>query len=99
MRSVCHAANLQGIAAPALTGPGFGGSHLNASQQRGVVKQTMPLAAPGSLKPEDYAAVMAILVGYDCVQPSSGGPEPFPTTDLASLQQVELGSATCAPKK
>jgi alcohol dehydrogenase (cytochrome c) len=97
--AVCHGANLQGLSAPALTGPGFGRSHLNASQLRGVVTQSMPLTAPGSLKPDEYAAVMAFLLSYDCVQPSSGGQEPFPTTDLASMQQVELGSATCAPKK
>lgn len=97
--AVCHDANLQGISAPALTGPGFGRSHLNASQLRGVVTQTMPLTAPGSLKPNDYAAVTAFLLSYDCVQPSSGGQEPFPTMDLASLQKVELGSATCDPKK
>jgi alcohol dehydrogenase (cytochrome c) len=97
--AVCHGANLQGISAPALTGPGFGRSHLNASQLRGVVTQTMPLTAPGSLKPEDYGAVMAFVLSYDCVQPSGGGQQPFPTTDLPSLRQVELGSATCAPKK
>jgi len=37
--AVCHGANLQGISAPALTGPGFGRSHLNASQLRTVVTQ------------------------------------------------------------
>jgi hypothetical protein len=88
---------LQGTSAPALTGPGFGHSHLNAAQLRGVVTQSMPLTAPGSLKPDEYAAVMAFLLSYDCVQPSDGGQQQFPTTDLPSLQQVELGSATCAP--
>jgi cytochrome c5 len=97
--AVCHGANLQGTSAPALTGPGFGRSHLNASQLRGVVTQSMPLTAPGSLKPDEYAAVMAYLLSYDCVQPSGGGQQPFPTTGLPSLQQVELGSATCAPKQ
>jgi cytochrome c len=97
--AVCHGANLRGISAPALTRPGFGRSHLNASQLRSVVTQTMPLTAPGSLKPDDYAAVMAFLLGYDCVRPSGGGQQPFPITDLPSLQQVELGSATCAAKK
>jgi mono/diheme cytochrome c family protein len=91
--AVCHGANLRGISAPALTRPGFGRSHLNASQLRSVVTPTMPLTAPGSLKPDDCAAVMAFLLSYDCVQ------QPFPITDLPSLQQVELGSATCAAKK
>ena len=57
--AVCHGANLQGVSAPALTGPSFGRSHLNGAQLRTVVVQTMPLTAPGSLKPDEYAAVMA----------------------------------------
>jgi alcohol dehydrogenase (cytochrome c) len=96
--SVCHGANLQGISAPALTGPSFGRSHLTAEQLRTVVVQTMPLTAPGSLTPDEYAAVLAYLLNYDCVQPAAAGQQPFPTQDLPALQQVVLGSATCAPK-
>jgi len=97
--AVCHGASLQGISAPALTGPGFGHSHLNGAQLRSVVTQSMPLTAPGSLTPDEYAAVMAFLLSYDCVQPSSAGQQPFPSTEFPALEQVELGSATCAPKK
>jgi alcohol dehydrogenase (cytochrome c) len=96
--AVCHGANLQGVSAPALTGPSLGRSHLNGSQLRTVVVQTMPLTAPGSLKPDEYAAVMAYLLSYDCVQPSGGGQQEFPTQDLPDLQHVELGSATCPVK-
>ena len=96
--AVCHGGNLQGVSAPALTGPSFGRSHLNGSQLRTVVVQTMPLTAPGSLKPEEYAAVMAYLLSYDCVQPAGDGQQPFPTEDLPDLQHVELGSATCPAK-
>jgi mono/diheme cytochrome c family protein len=96
--AVCHGANLQGISAPALTGPSFGRSHLNASQLRTVVTQTMPLTAPGSLKPDENAAVMAYLLSYNCVQAAGGGQQEFPTQDLPALQQVELGSASCPPK-
>ena len=96
--AVCHGANLQGVSAPALTGPSFGRSHLNASQLRAVVVQQMPLTAPGTLKPDEYAAVMAYLLSYDCVQPASGGKQPFPTDDVPALKEVELGGATCAPK-
>jgi mono/diheme cytochrome c family protein len=95
--ALCHGANLQGLSAPALTGAGFGHSHLNAAQLRNVVTQTMPLTAPGSLKPEDYAAVMAFLLSYDCVQASGDGQQPFPTMDLPALQQVTLGTTTCGP--
>lgn len=96
--AVCHGQNLQGLSAPALTGPSFGRSHLNAGQLRTVVVQTMPLTAPGSLKPDEYAAVLAYLLSYDCVQPAGDGQQSFPTEDVSALQQVELGSATCAPK-
>jgi hypothetical protein len=64
-----------------------------------VVTQTMPLTAPGALTPDEYAAIMAFLLSYDCVQPAGDGQQPFPTTDLPSLQQVEIGSATCAATK
>jgi mono/diheme cytochrome c family protein len=94
--ALCHGANLQGLSAPALTGAGFARSHLNAAQLRSVVTQTMPLTAPGSLTPADYAAVMAFLLSYDCVQPS-GDRQPFPTADLPALKQVTLGAGTCAP--
>jgi alcohol dehydrogenase (cytochrome c) len=95
--AICHGANLQGLSAPALTGPGFGRSHLSASQLHGVVTQTMPLTNPGSLKPDEYAAVMAFLLSYDCVKPTDAR-QPFPTTDTPALQQVTLGGTTCAPK-
>jgi hypothetical protein len=39
------------------------------------------------------------LLSYACVQPAGDGKQPFPTSDLPSLQQVELGSATCEVKK
>jgi hypothetical protein len=58
----------------------------------------MPLTAPGSLTGDEYAAVMAYLLSYDCVQPAGDGKQEFPTEELPNLQQVELGSATCPPK-
>jgi hypothetical protein len=63
-----------------------------------LLVQTMPLTAPGSLKPDEYAAVMAYLLSYDCVQPAGGGQQQFPTEEPPDLQHVKLGSATCAPK-
>ncbi len=94
----CHGASLQGLSAPALTGPGFGHSHLNAGQLRVIVTQSMPLTAPGSLPADDYAAVMAFMLNYDCVPPSGNSQQPFPTTEIPALQQVTLGGTTCAPK-
>ena len=97
--ALCHGASLQGVSAPALTGPGFGHSHLTAAQLRDAVTQRMPLTSPGSLKPAEYASVMAFLLSYDCVKPAGTGQLPFPTTALPDLQQVTLGSTTCAPKE
>jgi mono/diheme cytochrome c family protein len=96
--AACHGPNLQGMSAPALTGPSFGRSHLSAAQLRSVVTQTMPLTAPGSLEPDEYASVLAFLLSYDCVAPAGGG-QPLPATDLPALQQVTLGSTSCAPKQ
>jgi mono/diheme cytochrome c family protein len=93
----CHGANLQGLSAPALSGPGFGHSHLNAAQLRGIVTQSMPLTAPGSLPADDYAAVMAFMLNYDCVPPT-GNSQPFPTTAIPALQTVTLGGTACPPK-
>jgi alcohol dehydrogenase (cytochrome c) len=97
--AACHGANLQGMSAPALTGSSFGRSHLTAAQLRSVVTQSMPLTAPGSLKPDEYASVLAFLLSYDCVKPAGNGQQPLPTTDLPALQQVTLGATTCAPKQ
>jgi alcohol dehydrogenase (cytochrome c) len=94
--AACHGATLQGVSAPALTGAAFGHSHLNASQLRAVVTQQMPLTAPGSLKPAEYASLMAFLLDYDCVKPAGNGLQPLPTTDLPALQQVQIGGTTCA---
>jgi alcohol dehydrogenase (cytochrome c) len=94
--AACHGATLQGVSAPALTGPAFAHSHLTASQLRGAVTQRMPLTSPGSLKPQEYASLMAFLLAYDCVKPAANGEQPFPTTGLPALQQVQLGGTTCA---
>jgi hypothetical protein len=91
-------ADLQGTSAPALTGPGFGRSHLSASQLRDVVTQRMPLTSPGSLNPRDYASVMAFLLSYDCVKPAGDGQQPFPTGALPVLPQATVGGTTCASR-
>jgi alcohol dehydrogenase (cytochrome c) len=96
--AVCHGANLQGVSAPALTGPSFGRSHLNGAQLRTVVVDTMPLTAPGSLKPDENAAVIAYLLSYNCVQAAGDGRQELQAAELPELQHVELGSASCPPK-
>jgi hypothetical protein len=72
--------------------------HLNGAQFRTGVTQLMPLTAPGSLSPDEYAAVLAFLLSYDCVQQAGDGRQEFPTQETPALKEVELGSATCSPK-
>jgi mono/diheme cytochrome c family protein len=91
----CHGAQLQGVSAPALTGPGLANAHLNLSQMRTIVTQQMPLNAPGSLKPDQYAAVIAYLLSYDCVAHSQVGTEAFPTTDRPEFKKVVFGGRSC----
>jgi mono/diheme cytochrome c family protein len=94
----CHGAQLQGVSAPALTGASFARAHLTLSQTRSVVTTQMPLGAPGSLSPEQYADIMAYLLSYDCVPPALGGKVPFPTKDQPAFSKVILGGRSCPPK-
>jgi hypothetical protein len=57
----------------------------------------MPLTAPASLSPDDYASVMAYMLAYDCVKPAGNGKLPFPTADDPALAKVTVGAKTCAP--
>jgi alcohol dehydrogenase (cytochrome c) len=91
----CHGAGLQGVSAPALTGPSMARLNLSVSQMRTIATQQMPLTAPGSLSPADYANVLAYIAAYDCLKPAGGGKVPFPTSDLPRLAQAHIGSATC----
>jgi hypothetical protein len=91
-----NGSNLQGVSAPALTGPSFGRSHFDAAQLRSIVVQTMPPTARGALKPDEYAAVIAYLLSYDCVPAAGNGKQRFPTTDAPSLKRITLGGTTCA---
>lgn len=91
----CHGAQLQGVSAPALTGTAIANAHLTLSQLRSIVTTQMPLTAPGSLKPAEYADVIAYLLKYDCVQASQEGTEPFPTTNQPEFSKVVIGGRSC----
>ena len=95
--ALCHGDRLQGVSAPALTGASFAKSHLNVSQIRSVVITQMPLTAPGSLSPDDFASVMAYTLSYSCVKSQGNGKIPFPTTDQPGLAKVTIGAKTCPP--
>ena len=57
---------LEGVAAPALKGPAFGdmanAQSLTADALLDVISNTMPQSDPGSLKPEEFAAVTAYIL-------------------------------------
>jgi alcohol dehydrogenase (cytochrome c) len=97
--SACHGASLQGVSAPALTGANFGSDKLNLAQVRTIVTTTMPLTAPGSLQPGQYASILAYLLSYDCVPAQNHGTQPMPTTSEAAFQNIKFGSRSCRPKQ
>jgi mono/diheme cytochrome c family protein len=64
--AACHGTQLEGVAAPALKGSVFGematAQGLTAQSLLDVVANTMPQSDPGSLKPEEFAAVTAYIL-------------------------------------
>jgi mono/diheme cytochrome c family protein len=64
--ATCHGAQLDGVAAPALKGAVFGematAQSLTADALIDVVVNTMPQSDPGSMKPEDYNAIVAYIL-------------------------------------
>ena len=64
--AACHGSALEGVAAPALKGSGFGemaaAQSLTAGALLDVIANTMPQSDPGSLKPDEYAAVTAYIL-------------------------------------
>jgi mono/diheme cytochrome c family protein len=89
--AACHGADVEGGTGPALKGPAFtemaAGQHLTAKSLLDRISSSMPMTAPGSLKPEDYAALMAFLLqqsGYPA------GSRPL-SQDDANLASLDLG--------
>jgi mono/diheme cytochrome c family protein len=64
--AACHGAQLEGVAAPALKGANFGemstAQGLTVDALLDVIANTMPQSDPGSLKPDEYAAVTAYIL-------------------------------------
>ena len=64
--AACHGSALEGVAAPALKGAPFGematAQSLTAATLLDVIANTMPQSEPGSLKPEEFAAVTAYIL-------------------------------------
>jgi polar amino acid transport system substrate-binding protein len=58
----CHGAQLQGISAPALKGPGSALTGESVSQAYMYISTQMPADGAGSLTPSQYAAIMAFIL-------------------------------------
>jgi mono/diheme cytochrome c family protein len=89
--AACHGAQLEGGAGPALTGSPFhqmaAVQHLTPKSLLEVVSTTMPMTAPGTLKPDQYAALVAFILqrsGYPA------GDKPL-SKDSANLASLDLG--------
>ncbi len=70
----CHGANMQGITAPALSGPAFApatGSHLTIGGIYTYMSTNMPADRPGKLKDDEYADLMAYLLNANGYAPGS----------------------------
>jgi hypothetical protein len=52
----------------------------------------------GSLKPAEYASIMAYLLMYDCVTPSHAAKQSFPTTNAPAFSTVIFGGRSCPSK-
>jgi cytochrome c5 len=88
----CHGANLQGTAAPGVAGKEFLATarknKWSLEDVRTLVFENMPLSDPGSLKPDQYASVMAFLLASNCY-PAGG--KPFPSKDDPSFSKTKIG--------
>lgn len=62
----CHGAALEGVSAPALKGSAFGdmatAQSLTVDSLLEVTAASMPQSDPGSLKPDEYSAVVAYVL-------------------------------------
>ena len=89
----CHGANLQGVAAPAIAGKDFlttaTKNGYSASILNTIVTQNMPFNDPGSLKPAEYADVMAYLMASNCFP---AGKTAFPTDPGSDFGTVKLST-------
>jgi mono/diheme cytochrome c family protein len=88
--ATCHGAQMEGVAAPALKGAQFSemvkAQSLTPASLLEVIANTMPQSDPGSLKPEEYAAVTAYILQQNG---NSAGTAAL-TTGAAGLKDATL---------
>ena len=97
--AVCHGDQLQGKSAPAIAGTAFlkkadllGWS---VADLRTIVVTQMPRDNPGSLSPDQYAAVLAYLLGKDCYP---AGQDKFPTKATDAIDNAKLQPVNASDK-
>ncbi|MEJ2436381.1 MAG: cytochrome c [Pseudolabrys sp.] len=96
--ATCHGKDLQGKSGPQIAGTAFlkkakllGWSVGNL---RSLVVSTMPRSNPGSLKPQQYADVLAYLLAVNCYP---AGHNKFPTKTTAALKHTALKPPNVKP--
>ncbi len=97
--AACHGDQLQGKTAPAIAGTAFlRKSELldwSVADMRTIVVTQMPRDNPGSLSPEQYAAVLAYLLDKDCYP---AGQNQFPTKATDPIKNARLRSVSASDK-
>ena len=83
----CHGESLQGDLAPALSGPFWSiWEGRPVGELMKMIRTTMPADGPESLKPEEYAAIVAYLFS---VNKYPAGEAELPT-DAAALEAIKI---------
>jgi polar amino acid transport system substrate-binding protein len=97
--SACHGDQLQGKSAPAIAGTAFlKKAHLlgwSVADMRNIIVTQMPRDNPGSLSPDQYAAVIAFLLDKDCYP---AGQSKFPTKATDEIKNAQLHPVKAADK-
>jgi quinoprotein glucose dehydrogenase len=83
--AACHGATLKGDLAPALVGPDFIDHWYDArlGELALRIQNTMPQSAPGSLKPEEYADILAFMLA------ENGFPAGSDTLKMAPVEELD----------
>ena len=95
----CHGASLQGVTAPALSGPAFApasGSHLTIGGVYTYMSTNMPADRPGKLKDDEYADIMAYLLKANGYAP--GNTKMTADSVRGSTTMLNAGPGTAAAK-
>lgn len=82
----CHGANLEGVAGPSLAGPDFmkKWQGKSADDLFYIISNQMPADNPGSLKPDQYVAILAFVLQ------KNGFPAGDTPLDAAKIKQLTI---------